>query len=267
MRLHHVLNEQYGSNNSALLRYLLNRADIDWMMALDSGYIDDYIENHDHEIPIEKQVEFGEFRNKENPKQIERWFKDVGHLEGFLEYFAERMLSDDPSYAPSWAYLMANERLVPRNEWLIHYSDDADLIARNGFKYGVDDMDRIGLTRWFKDSTRKSYKGFNFAFHANDRRAFYNTSKYGKDAVLFQSSGVSAWHHGDEEQQVIFWGEYVKPRDIVLIKNNIDDYEWAVMAKKPPRDGREYVYAADNLQDCVKWVQKHWRQYQRVIMG
>ena len=44
---------------------------------------------------------------------------------------------------------------------------------------------------------------------------------------MFQNSGVHCYHYGDEENQVVFWGADVDPRDIILITHDPEVAAWA----------------------------------------
>ena len=43
---------------------------------------------------------------------------------------------------------------------------------------------------------------FDFAFLIDDRNVDYN--EYGDEAVIFRTSGVEIYHHGDSQNQVVF---------------------------------------------------------------
>jgi hypothetical protein len=178
------------------------------------------------------------------------------------EWCVEYLMQHDPAEAPSTAHFdVRNKKLLDRETWLVHFSDRAHDIARNGFTIGMDQMDQLGLTTWFKDAAKK-YGGYNFAFLADSRDAIYAAykHKYGSDAVLFQNSGVHVHHWGDEEDQVIFWGRDVNPADIVLLSRDGD--VWTVNSIDGRRDPFQGKY-----QECVDWVMKNHRQYQSVIAG
>lgn len=183
------------------------------------------------------------------------------------EYCVEYLMQHDPAEAPSTAHMMLqNNKLLPRTTWLVHFSDNAEAIAYNGFKYGIDQMDKLGLTTYWNDSA-KSAEGYNFAFLANGRYASYAESKgkYGREAVIFQNSGVLVHHHGDEEEQVIFKGKDVDPRGIVYLKKR--DGEWMVMSTRVKRYQEARALFKGEFEDCVKWVQANFVQYRRAMTG
>jgi hypothetical protein len=180
----------------------------------------------------------------------------------------EYLMRHNPAEAPSTAHMMlSRQKLLPRTTWLVHFSDNADSIAAEGFKYGIDQMDKLGLTTYMGDQAKK-YGGYNFAFLAGrryDQNAAYE-GKYGKSAVIFQNSGVVVSHHADEEEQVIFHGTDVDPRNIVLLERGEDG--WQVMSKYNPRvrnSGRP-VFRGE-YKACVAWVMQHFAQYRRALTG
>ena len=163
--------------------------------------------------------------------------------------------------APTWK-TMSYESIVKPSTWLIHFSDDAGSIMWKGFKYGSDDMTKLALTTyWTKEAKR--YGGYNFAFEAEGRHAraaAKGRGKYGREAVMFQAAGVKAFHWGDEEDQVMFWGPSVDPRRMVLLTRDGDLY-WCVASV---RNKRDVVYRGE-FTDTVNWVIKNFPQYRKAI--
>jgi len=173
---------------------------------------------------------------------------------------------DDPSMLPTHRH--ADYRgVVKRNEWLVHFSDHASEIAANGFVYGVDNMDQLGLTNYFGKSA-KQYGGYNFAFVANSRDALgaANRRKYGDSFVMFRNAGVKMWHYGDEEDQVVFWGKDIDPRMIVQI-NRVDG-EFAIIPRGEWKGSqtREYLIKGEYRQ-VVNWVMTNFDRYRKVLTG
>jgi hypothetical protein len=199
------------------------------------------------------------------------------HKQMFTDYVVNQLGHDSPAEAPTWHHMDLNkDKLLPRTTWLVHFSNDAADIWRNGFKYGADDMERLGLTTHYSEKHRKREPGYNFAFVATSRdavnstrggRSSYNrTPKYGKHCVIFQNSGVEAEHYGDEENQVVFWGEDVKPRDMALIVKDSDTGDYAVKANQNWKENKEYIFTG-TFEKCVAWVIQNWSRYGRVLNG
>lgn len=154
------------------------------------------------------------------------------------------------------------------NEWLIHFSDNAYEIMRDGFRYATDDMDALGYSG--AGQTRgKTSEGFNFAYIADECPR--DGSKYGEEAVMFRASGVKATHYGDNEEQVMFWNKDAK--DIVYIQNGSDSYnensfgdyvkEWFITSWITG----EVIYDSDNIDDVIAWVQNNFEQYRRHLIN
>lgn len=184
------------------------------------------------------------------------------------EEFAATIAHDMPTEAPPWAHLSLEKARIPRQTWLIHFSDQASDISAEGFTKGVSDMEQIALTTWLHDNTKK-YGGYNFGFIAGgrDSRNAAREGKYGKYAVMFQSSGLEIYHYGDEEHQVIFWGKAIDPQTIVELGR--DGNEWMVIPRyksSMSQKGRDVAYRG-TFEDVVNWVEHNWFQYRRQIMG
>jgi len=184
-----------------------------------------------------------------------------GDLERFREYVEQRvggmdMGADRPAYEH-----MSFSRLV-RPTWLVHFTDDPESIQSDGFQYGWDSTEGLGLTTHFTDNARKRGPGFNFAFVLGSRDAdrAASSGKYGKEAVVFWAGGVEAYHYGDEEDQVIFWGPEVDPSRIFAVRHD-DDNDWYVedasgrvvfgVDRYAPYDERA---EAKDFDEAAKWV-------------
>lgn len=190
-------------------------------------------------------------------------FLDTPEFEAMKDQFTgwlhKRVMEDGSHFdatMPTYLF-MSGAKLVPRQTWLIHFSDNASDIATNGFRFGAEDFTALGLTTHFGDKVRKKGPGWNFAFKANDRRGVIGgIKKYGKEAVVFQSGGVEAFHDGDNESQVVFWGPNVKERFYI----HSDGGEWQV--KNPATDR---ILATGKLMDMIGWIQQNHAQYAKVI--
>lgn len=254
------LDEKYTSDNSALLRYMKD------------AEFDPYAHWHEVADWLSRHGEEDDFQALAGVDYIDE--DELVDLEPDVFYqlpparqkeiasdVIDAVMANDPASAPTWAHMsLSKDRLLPRTTWLIHFSDDAESIARNGFKYGIDQMDRLGLTTWLGKS-EKNYGGYNFAFEATSRDALRG-EKYGRDAVLFMNSGVKAYHYGDEESQILFMGKDVDPNDIVLLRQAEGD--WQVVPKVDI--GREAVFRGA-LPQAIKWVMQNWTQYRRILGG
>lgn len=252
--------ESYSERNTALLRYLKG-GEFDpyaawWLVA---GWIHNngYTQTVAPGEKIKSARELGEYE----PDLFYKLPEDAQRA--CAEWVIDYMMQHNPAEAPTHAHVTVNRgQLLPATTWLVHFSDNASNIALNGFTYGIDEMDRLGLTTWFTDKA-KDRGGYNFAFEARSRHAEFAAygRKYGMNAVLFQNSGVHCTHYGDEEDQVIFWGADVKPKRIVYLDRPEGD--WQVANVKTGRP----LFTADRYIKVVDWVIANEAQYRSVLYG
>ena len=184
----------------------------------------------------------------------------------FAEYLFDKISNytlpiNDSDY-PAWSYFDDNPQII-KNQWLIHFTNDADGIAKNGFKYGVDDMTKLGLTTHLGEFDKK-YGGYNFAYTLNDFSKYGQSSygnwtksgyKYGNEAVIFNASGIKLWHHGDEEPQVIFYGNTAK--NIIPITKG-ENFKFGVRSKNG-----KFLFENDDLNKIVEWIVTNYQQYRK----
>lgn len=160
---------------------------------------------------------------------------------------------------PAWSFL-SDPKLI-KNQWLIHFTNYATEIARDGFKYGVEEMSKLGLTTSLGDFEKK-YGGYNFAYTLGDfhRYGYKGGARYsyGKQAVIFRASGIQLWHSSDNEPQVIFYGNTAK--NIIPITEG-DKEEWGIKNKITGR----FLYQFESLPSVVNWLTKNYNQYKNVI--
>lgn len=145
------------------------------------------------------------------------------------------------------------------NKWFVHFSNNADKIFYDGFKYGNDDIARLSLTD--PGNTKGKHGDYLFAYEMNDVKQYANSSyrpikfKYGDAAVVFIASGVKFYHHGDEEPQVVF--DKKSPTGCFLIENNDD--RWCVYGHTP--NGKKQLIAVDDFYSAMYWCRDNIRQY------
>lgn len=197
----------------------------------------------------------------ESSELLMREYPDI--FKQWCEFLYKKHRSDDifVNGYPTWNYV-SYESIV-KNQWLIHFSDDAQYIAlEQKFSLGVYDYTRLGLTTHLPESEKEG-GGYNFAYLLSDYKRYGKERsrwKYGKEAVLFKASGVKVWHYGDQEPQVIFWGP--SAFDIVCIredKNTGDYYVYTANAKyNSPFSG--------DFDECVDWITNNFNQYKRVLL-
>ena len=169
----------------------------------------------------------------------------------------ERNLSvpDDPG----------EDRVV--NGWLVHNSDNAADIYREGFLIG----NPIGYLAYGKRGEAFDDR-YGFAYRLQDapapgERSMFPGLKYTQTtsgaSIVFQGTGNVIDHYGDREKQVIF--DIREPEGCFLVKyigepETLADFNgpnWAVYGKNPDRplvSGRYY-------RDCLGWIEANGYQY------
>jgi len=201
---------------------------------------------------------------------------DVIYDEDFVDAFARGiakngLLSDldffmryrgDFYDLPSWMTMEFNR--IVKNEWCIHFCFDAYSIAREGFKWGTDDIGRLALTG---AGLKKPAEGYNFAFPIGERHIDRNTygsinpvtrERGSQEAVIFQTSGVEVYHEGDAQNQVVFWGPNAK--NFIPIKYDREVGDWCIYGNKGQ------VLKSGSPSEILNWVLDNLPQYRKQIM-
>jgi hypothetical protein len=237
-------------------------------------FFEDFLIETGHEFETPKEKKLSNYQDEpeeevdmfDNEIELMIWLEnnDRETYYKFAEYLYEKIKNNelpiDDSEYPAWSYFDDSPTLV-KNQWLIHFTDEADSIALNGFKYGVDDMTKLGLTTHLGDFDKK-YGGYNFAYTLHDfpryaqSDGYHDTKyKYGKEAVVFNASGIKVWHYGDQEPQVIFYGNTAK--NIIPITRG-DETQWGIRDKNG-----NVLYENDKLEKVVEWLTNNYQQYRK----
>jgi len=157
---------------------------------------------------------------------------------------------------PAWAYYDSPQ--IVKNTWLVHFTDNADSIVKNGFTKGVSEIEKLALTTHLGEFDKK-YGGYNFAYTIYDFKKYgkgRHGYKYGKELVIFKASGVKLSHSGDEEDQTIFWGK--EATCVNAIENKYGD--WVIRSKVGNK-----LYENEKLEKVVDWVVNNYDQYRKVL--
>lgn len=254
----------YGPEQGHLKRYL------------ESGF--DPNDYHEDLADWLEEEEGGSWRDEDgltDSDKLYEWADSApqARIDEFETYIKELTHFDHGPDRPVYEHMEYNRLVKPT--WLVHFTDDPLGIAADGFKYGWEGTEGLGLTTHFTDSARKRGTGYNFAFVLGSRDARNAAGrpgkgpKYGRHAVVFWGGGVEAYHYGDEENQVIFWGPEVSPDSIFALWNGDDD-GWRV----EDASGR-MVFGADpdvyhedaparDFKEAAEWVAANHRMLSRV---
>jgi hypothetical protein len=267
-----ILNE-YITNNEIYLRDYLSMSKERKMAYLPHEYyyfFGHFIIETDSEFEQPKEIVKSDYEDEDdvevdmfdNELELMTWLEnnDKKTYNDFAKYLYDKIMDstlpiNDSEY-PAWAYFSDNPELI-KNQWLIHFTDNANDIAKEGFKYGIDEMEKLGLTCHLSEFEKK-YGGYNFAYTLSDFPKYAKKSrgyKYGSEAVVFNASGIKVWHYGDEEPQVIFYGNTAK--NIIPITSG-ENAEFAIYNKN-----NKILYENDDLKNVVYWLIKNFNQYRK----
>lgn len=153
---------------------------------------------------------------------------------------------------PSWLFMDFNR--VVKNEWCIHFGADSESIAREGFTGGTEEIEHLAYT---SAGQQKHGAGYDFAFPLGERDI--DNNEYGDEAVIFQTSGVEIYHHGDTQKQVIFWGPYAK--NFIPIKYDGEIGDWCIYGMN------NQVLKSGSPSTILNWVLNNLPQYRKQIMA
>lgn len=258
-----------------LLRYLHARPlDLDFA----KQFADDWASDRLDDLLEQAGVSRGEFdaaaAAANEGEGRERYDEILHALEDLLtnadkDQVSQALLRYAPADAPSWAFFSPEKRIT-RQGWFVHFTADARGIKESGFVYGTEDLSALGLTS-YQSLESKEGGGYIFAFALGSRHAeaAAQTGKYGEEAVVFYGTGLPAYHHSDEEDQVIVWGPSI-PTSAIIPLTPIEAFDedprrysgagaWAVLAQ----DGRP-LYRGP-FADATAWARTNFAQYRRVI--
>lgn len=240
-----VLKEFISNNEVSLLRYF-QMSDEEKKKQLPYTYhdlVDEILDKH-----IEDTYEY-----VENIYGSEEYQMIADEL---FEMITDGVLPLSHEDYPAWTFYDLHG--IVKNQWMIHFTEYAEDIAKDGFTHGVYDIDRLGITSSVSDFEKK-YGGYNFAYDVNDYKRHYKNSfgnKYGSEAVLFRCSGIKLWHNGDEEPQIIFWGDRAK--NIIPITECGEEAPYCVTSVKTGN----IIYEGE-FEEVVDWVLANYNQYRK----
>lgn len=245
------IEETYTEPNTYLHRFL---GDDDFDYYTTWYLFPDWAEENGYTEEVEEAL--GQPIDEDSPEQGHNVPKEI--MDEFKDYSIEYLHMHDPAELPSSQFFDVQGKMLPRSTWLVHFSNHASSIVDQGFTHGVAQPDQLGLTTYFTHDSKKN-GGYNFAFLAGSRDADIAAinGKYGRDCVVFQNSGVLAYHNSDNENQVIFWGPDVDRRHLALIRKI--EGEWCVLSRKG------IAMFRGDFEKAVAWVVQNHRQYSRQL--
>ena len=200
--------------------------------------------------------------------------------------FKTRNYEESSGFA--WSDEVEDGKEIVHDEWMVHFSDYADKIAKEGFTKGNDYEGNLKSATYQRGKTEG---GYNYAYLASDviGSKGYKFLGYLKERetpfVMFKGNGYRFHHNQDEEDQVVL--NNIQKGTMVFVRRLYD--QWCVLStanpnwKKrtkdinpKPEDERfamnnprniieGILYSDDDIDKVIKWVMNNFDQYRRKI--
>lgn len=157
--------------------------------------------------------------------------------------------------------------ILPTSTWLVHFSDHAEKIAKEGFLFGEAQPHKLALT-WEPGLKPKSHPGpgFNFAFEALnptgsgprwDANLWPIGSIVSDKAILFQASGLQTTHY-DGFEQIIFIGADAQLHHAKILEFFEVEEGPAIRVKSPTGETLDEGLDEDSPEQTIqKWCKPH----------
>ena len=188
----------------------------------------------------------------------------------------------------AWSEDAEDGKEIVHDEWMVHFSDYADKIAKEGFTKGNDYDGKLKSATYQRGKTEG---GYNYAYLASDviGGKGYKFLDYLKERetpfVMFKGNGYRFHHNQDEEDQVVL--NNIQKGTMVYVRRLYD--QWCVLStanpnwKKRtkdinprPEDERfamynprniieGILYSDDDIDKVIKWVMNNFDQYRSKI--
>ena len=188
----------------------------------------------------------------------------------------------------AWSDDAEDGKEIVHNEWMVHFSDYADKIAKEGFTKGNDYDGKLKSATYQRGKTEG---GYNYAYLASDviGGKGWKFLDYLKERetpfVMFKGNGYRFHHNQDEEDQVVL--NNIQKGTMVFVRRLYD--QWCVLANvnpnwknrtkdinPRPEDERfamnnprniieGILYSDDDIDKVIKWVMKNFDQYRTKI--
>ena len=200
--------------------------------------------------------------------------------------FKKRNYDEASGFA--WSDDAEDGKEIVHNEWMVHFSDYADKIAKEGFTKGNDYEGKLKSATYQRGKTEG---GYNYAYLASDviGGKGYKFLDYLKERetpfVMFKGNGYRFHHNQDEEDQVVL--NNIQKGTMVFVRRLYD--QWCVLANvnpnwknrtkdinPRPEDERfamynprniieGILYSDDDIDKVIKWVMNNFDQYRTKI--
>lgn len=200
--------------------------------------------------------------------------------------FKKRNYDEASGFA--WSDDAEDGKEIVHNEWMVHFSDYADKIAKEGFTKGNDYEGKLKSATYQRGKTEG---GYNYAYLASDviGGKGYKFLDYLKERetpfVMFKGNGYRFHHNQDEEDQVVL--NNIQKGTMVFVRRLYD--QWCVLStanpnwKKRTKDINPrtederfamynprniiegILYSDDDIDKVIKWVMKNFDQYRTKI--
>ena len=188
----------------------------------------------------------------------------------------------------AWSDDAEDGKEIVHNEWMVHFSDYADKIAKEGFTQGNDYDGKLKSATYQRGKTEG---GYNYAYLASDVIGSKGSKflDYLKERetpfVMFKGNGYRCHHNQDEENQVVL--NNIQKGTMVFVRRLYD--QWCVLstanpnwknrtkdinprpederfAMYNPRNIIEVIlYSDDDIDKVIKWVMNNFDQYRTKI--
>ena len=112
------------------------------------------------------------------------------------------------------SYFFDEPDRLPKGTKLIHLTNNANDIVKNGFTRGTQDLNDLGMSWGSRSSSTKP--GWNYAFPDDYIEYRFKTLDnalkhwHRKEAIEFEAEAILTFHYGDDMYQALFWGPNAK---------------------------------------------------------
>ena len=200
--------------------------------------------------------------------------------------FKKRNYDEASGFA--WSDDAEDGKEIVHDEWMVHFSDYADKIAKEGFTKGNDYDGKLKSATYQRGKTEG---GYNYAYLASDVIGSKGSKflDYLKERetpfVMFKGNGYRFHHNQDEEDQVVL--NNIQKGTMVFVRRFYD--QWCVLStanpnwknrtkdiNPRPEDERfamynprniieGILYSDDDIDKVIKWVMNNFDQYHNKI--